>query len=54
MQGMLATFQFGIICLNDCYLYSCRLKYTELQFCPQLYISIELGFSCEERYDVQI
>jgi hypothetical protein len=52
MQGMLATFQFGIDSLNVCYINSYRLKYTELQFCPQLYIGIELGLSCEERYEV--
>jgi len=54
MQGMLATFQSGIICLNVCYLNSYGLNYTELQFCPQLYTGIELGLFCEERYEVQI
>lgn len=38
MQGTLATFQFGIVGHNVCYINSYRLKYTELQFCPQLYI----------------
>jgi hypothetical protein len=51
---MLATFQFSIICLNICYVNLYRLKYTELQFCPQLYIGTELGFSCEQRYEVLI